>query len=218
MKKGYTHIGILLDESGSMGPTRKDVIGGFNTLIADQKKEPGKLTVSVAKFNSTGTYSTIHNMVDIDLIKDLSEEDYSPGGGTALLDSAAKFINEVGKSLSLLPEDERPEKVLITMITDGEENDSKEITRRVLADIIKEQESKYNWQFAYVGANQDAFAEAHSFGVTSNAVTYTSNSLGTRKLFKGMSDSVAYYRSASADTVYSLSQDQIDNAKVDDNS
>lgn len=212
MKAGYTHVAILLDESGSMGGTRKDVIGGFNTLIADQKKEAGKMTVSVSKFNSAGSYKAIEMMADINTIKDLTEEDYRPGGGTALLDSAAQFINEVGRPLAALPESERPEKVLVTMITDGEENDSKEISKAKLAEIIKEQESKYNWQFAYIGANQDAFAEASSFGVTKNAVTYTSNSMGTASLFGGISKSVARYRGAATSDSFNLTQDDIDNS------
>lgn len=215
MNNNYTHVSVLLDASSSMYSIKDDVIGGFNNLLNDQKKEVGKLSISVAQFASAGSYQVINEMSDLNSVKDLTEDSYITNGMTALLDGIAKTIRDTGKALSLLSESERPGKVLITIITDGGENDSKEETNKTIANSIKHQEEKYNWQFAYIGANQDAFSESSSFGLKTNSVNYSADILGTKKMFKGMSNTMSTFRSASVGTSYSLSQEDIDNAKVD---
>src|SRR5688572_2581845 len=140
MNTDYTHISILLDRSGSMDSIKDDVIGGFNSFIEEQKKVPGKLTVTLSQFDTD--YDVLFNSVDISKIPDIKGI-FQPRGMTALLDSAAKLIIDTGKSLAEMNDTDRPGKILFVMITDGHENASEEQTRDSLAKMIKHQEEKY---------------------------------------------------------------------------
>jgi hypothetical protein len=215
MNPNYTHTSILLDASGSMYSIKEDTIGGFNEFIEDQKKQDGKMTVTLAQFSYSNDYRTINEMSDVKDIFKLDESSYVTGGGTALLDSVAKLIKDTGNKLAALPEDERPGKVIVTIITDGGENASQEMTKQALADMIKHQEEKYNWNFSYIGANQDAFEEANSFGLASNTANFAANSKGVKQVFRGMSKSYASYRAdTTLESNYSLNQSDIDEADV----
>ena len=210
MKTNYTHIGILLDASSSMYSIQTDIIGGYNKLIDEQKLEKGDLTVSIAQFAGPGTFKVISDMKKISEVEALTTSNYVPNGNTALMDAATKFITDIGNKLSSLSEAEKPEKVLITLITDGEENASIESTKASLANLIKHQEEKYNWQFAFIGANQDSFAESSKIGITRNSVNYSADVLGVNKMFKGMSSKMSSYRGG--DITFELSQEDIDKA------
>ena len=148
MKKNYTHVAIVLDRSGSMGTIKNDIIGGFNQLIEDQKKETGEMTVTLVSFAEANDYTVIYNRVPIAEVKTLTSNDYRTAGGTALNDSFVRLINETGNDLRSLSEDNRPEKVLLVSITDGEENSSREFAgkegNQKLKELIKHQEDKYN--------------------------------------------------------------------------
>ena len=128
MKKNYEHVSILIDRSGSMNSIKNDVIGGFNHFIDEQKKVPGEMSVTLMSFASSGDTKKIYDTVKLDDIKPMDEGSYQTVGNTALVDSFVKLIQETGEKLKSLPETERPDKVLIVCITDGEENDSKEHT------------------------------------------------------------------------------------------
>lgn len=182
----YTHVVFILDKSGSMASTRDDVIGGFNSLMADQRKVDGKLTVTMCQFDTS--YSLCFNMVGSKEVQDLNHDTYRPGGGTALLDAVGRTINEVGDKLRALPGALRPGKVLVVVMTDGQENSSREFTRGQIREMITRQENEYKWNFIYVGANVDGFAEASAIGIrTSNALNYTGDSRGTRRGYEVLS-------------------------------
>lgn len=161
MKKDYTHISILIDESGSMRNIRETVISGINNFLKDQKLLPGHATVSLVKFASEHTISFLG--------KNLSEIDefysYNPNGNTALNDSLMFLIEETGKWLSLMKEDERPENVLFVVFTDGMENSSHKYKLSDVRRSIKHQEEKYSWKFLFLGANMDAQAVGGSYGM-----------------------------------------------------
>lgn len=192
MKKGYTHIAILLDSSGSMGSIKTDIVGGFNTFIDEQKKLDSETTVTLVQFDSD--YRSIYDTIDLKEIKELTISDYTTGGLTALNDSLATLINATGKQLAALPEEERPEKVLLVAITDGYENASKEYSTSQVKDMIKHQEDIYNWSVAYIGANQDSFAEAKTRGMSA-ALNFTADSKGIDTMYKSLSRSTVSYRS-----------------------
>lgn len=200
MKKDYTHISILLDRSGSMQSIKADVIGGINEFIEKQKQEPGDLTVSISQFDNE--YDVINDFVAINAITPINDETFVPRGMTALLDSTAKIINDTGKKLAALSEDQRPEKVLVAIITDGAENASKEITNTKLAEMIKHQEETYNWQFIYIGANQDSFATGQTLGMA-GGVNYSADTRGVKSLFRGFAAATTSYRSANVADVSS---------------
>lgn len=171
MKKGYTHVSFLLDRSGSMDTIKNDTIGGFNSFIEDQKKDDSECTFTLAQFDNL--YEVLYDFEDIKKINPLNGTSFSPRGSTALLDALGKLISDTGKKLSEMDEKDRPEKVLFIILTDGEENDSKEYNFDQISEKINHQEEKYNWKFVYLGANQDAIKEAMKFGVKSfNTMTY----------------------------------------------
>jgi hypothetical protein len=211
MKKNYTHVAILIDRSGSMGTIKDDVIGGFNQLISDQKKEPGELTVSLVQFDDNVgiQYETINDFSSLENVQLLNESNYVPRGGTPLNDSLAKLINETGAKLASMSEDSKPEKVLVVCITDGHENASKEYVgpsgKKALKEIIERQEKTYNWKFMYIGANQDSFAEGTERGMGAS-LNYSASKKGVNKMSKVFSASLSSYRSASPDKDFNLQE------------
>ena len=179
----YTHVSFILDESGSMGSVRDDVIGGFNTMMAEQRAAEGKLTVSLCKFGThlDNNYQKVYSCVVAAEVPDLSQATFAPSGGTPLLDAVGRHINELGNVLRSMPEQQRPSKVIVVIMTDGQENQSREFTSKAqIAEMIKRQEDEFSWTFVYMGANVDAFGESSAFGVSAkNAVAYTSSKRGT---------------------------------------
>ncbi len=162
-KQGLTEIVCVLDRSGSMESVREDSIGGFNRFLKDQKAAPGEARMTVTIFDTV--YEIIHDGKPIAEVPDLTHETYIPRGMTALLDAVGRTIDNVGARLKGLTEDERPEKVIFVILTDGQENASKEYTREKLLASINHQQEKYGWEFLYLGANQDAFAVARGIGI-----------------------------------------------------
>lgn len=169
----YTAMLFIVDESGSMISIGKDMEGGIKTMLEEQSKIPGKLTVDVAYFDSRFRYPT--SMVaaaeaDIQII---------PKGMTALHDAIVNATNQFGETLAALPEDERPGNVLVVIVTDGVENTSKENTREDVKNIITRQQDEYNWNYVFLGANQDAVLAGQSFGLRSgSSLTYDANAAG----------------------------------------
>ncbi len=164
MKSGYTHVTMLIDRSGSMVTIKDDAQGGINNLIADQKKLEGEMTLTLVEFNTY--YNVVHDMVDI---QNLNEEyTLTPMGMTALLDSLGKSIIDTGEKLKALKDEDRPETVLFVIVTDGQENSSLEFTTDQIKEMIKTQNDDYNWEFMYLGADVDSFAEATSIGIGYN--------------------------------------------------
>jgi hypothetical protein len=193
MKKDYAHVSILLDRSGSMSSIKNDVIGGFNNFIEDQKKVPGEMSVTLMSFSSHKDTTTIYDMVKLNTINPLTTENYHTTGSTALNDSFAQLIEETGKRLANISDADRPEKVLFVCITDGEENDSKEHSTEALKKIIDHQRDKYNWEFIYIGANQDSFAEAQKRGILRSA-NFKADSAGTTRAYASLSADTVKYR------------------------
>lgn len=176
MKSNYSEIVFILDRSGSMSGRENDVIGGFNSFIEEQKKVDGDCDVTLVQFDHE--YDTVYNKIPIQHVKNLTSDTYRPRGSTALFDAICKTIDDVGKRLARTKETNRPDNVIFVIVTDGEENNSKkylnfeDVTRRT-----EHQQSKYNWKFIYLGANQDAFARGNQmFGMSTNSVKYTFDS------------------------------------------
>lgn len=164
-----THIEFLLDRSGSMSSIRTDIEGGFDTYIADQKTQPGECTVSLAQFDDQ--YEVVYTALNIAEVPPL---DLHPRNMTALLDALGKSINALGTRLSALPEDQRPGTVIFAIMTDGVENASKEYNHSMIKDMITHQEKTYNWQFLYMGADQDAIEVGASMGIRADrSLTYS---------------------------------------------
>lgn len=213
MKKDLCEIVVILDESGSMSSVKNDTIGGFNTFLETHQKLPGFANLTFVKFDTS--YNIVYNGKDVKEVPPLNEDTYTPHGCTALLDAVGKTIDEVGIRLSNTNENERPEKVMFVILTDGEENSSREYHLDMIKEKIKHQTEKYNWDFIFLGANQDAWSSATSMGM-SNAINYAahdiSNTLKRTTLYS------ANFRSSSpenwnaidyAATSYSKSEEEI---------
>lgn len=188
----YTHLAIVLDRSGSMAATRNDVVGGLKTLIEEQQKQPGKCTLTLVQFDNMNPCDV---MVDMQPIAEVNPNrtDYDPRGGTPLRDAIGRCIVTTGAALAAMPEAERPGMVLVTIITDGEENSSREYSAALIAKMIKEQESKYGWKFNYIGANQDAVVVGSALGFdANNAATYGAEK--TAGVFKNLSGKMSSSR------------------------
>ena len=198
MKKNLTEMVFLLVRSGSMGGLTDDTIGGFNSMIEQQKKEDGEAYITTVLFNSNRF--VLHDHVDIQKIQPMTHADYMAYGMTALLDATGATIDSIGERLANTPEEERPEKVIFVITTDGYENDSREYTRDKIKEMIEHQQEKYSWVFMFLGANMDAVAEAGKYGIDSNfAATYTANNIGTSSVYACTSKSLSNLRSVSLD-------------------
>lgn len=215
MKTGYTHIAWVIDRSGSMEYIREQVIAGHNAFVEAQKNLEGSMTMTSIQFESGGwsqrgrtnsiVYDVVENHSNIADVKPLTRETYRPGGGTPLLDALGRAISETGTWLASLSEAQRPEKVLFMIYTDGEENSSQEYTAERIKALIQHQESKYSWQFSYLGANQDAFAEAAKIGIARGATgSFEATAKGTLESMERYTMSVASYRAAPAAAAFSM--------------
>lgn len=160
MRIDLTDITLVVDRSGSMESCKTEAQGGINAFIADQKTKAGEAVFSLLQFDTEYDY-VFHSKP----IKQVEKYELVPRGMTALLDAVGKAINETGTRLAAISEDQRPGLVVIAIITDGQENSSHEFTRAVIKTMIERQQKDYQWQFTFLGANQDAFAEAGSIGI-----------------------------------------------------
>lgn len=200
-----TEIVIILDRSGSMQSIKKDMEGAFDAFIKDQQALKEECRVSLIQFDNT--VQTVYENVNLDDVKPLIIE---PRGGTALLDAVGTTINAVGQRLAAMSEATRPTKVLVAIITDGEENASHEFTYEKIKAMVDHQTQKYNWQFAYMGANQDAFRVGGYMGISSNAIiNYQSTMDSVDLTTKSLSASTRAYRSNVVGASFNFSPDAV---------
>ena len=179
MKKGLTELVFILDRSGSMSGLEGDTIGGFNAMIRKQRKADGEACVSTVLFDNESV--VIHDRVDIRRVRPLTGADYSVRGCTALMDAIGKAIHHIGNVHKYAREEDRPERTLFVITTDGMENASHRYTAQQVKQMIERQKEKYGWEFIFLGANMDAVATASRFGIGEDrAVTYHSDREGTK--------------------------------------
>ena len=195
MKKGLTEIVFILDRSGSMSGLEKDTIGGFNSLIEKQKKEEGLCLVSTVLFDYDS--DVIHDRVDIHKVNPLTEKEYFARGSTALLDAIGRAIHHIGNVHKYARKEDRPEKTLFVITTDGMENSSRQYTYSKVKQLVQRQKEKYGWEFMFLGANIDALETAESFGIDRDmAVDYKNDAAGTALNYQVLSDTIKSVRRA----------------------
>jgi len=197
MKKGLTELVFILDKSGSMGGLEKDTIGGYNSMFEKQKAVEGECHITTVLFDNN--YELLHDRIDIRAVAPITEKEYFVGGSTALLDAVGRTINKIGNVQKNTADDYRAEKVMFVIITDGEENSSREYSADKVKAQIERQKAKYGWEFIFLGANIDAVETAGRFGIGADrAVDYLADSEGTSLNFKAMSAAVAEFRECAA--------------------
>ena len=189
MSKGYTEIIYILDRSGSMGGLESDTIGGFNSMMEQQKKTGEKAVVSTVLFDDV--CEVIHDRVPIEKIEKMTDKQYYVRGCTALLDAVGGAIHHIGNVHKYAREEDRPEKTIVVITTDGMENASCKYSRDKIEKMVKRQQKKYGWEFIFIGANIDAYAEAQKYGIRKDrAVNYVCDDIGTANVYAGVSKAV----------------------------
>jgi len=189
MKKNLTEIVFILDRSGSMAGLEKDTIGGFNSMIEKQRRHEGEAYISTVLFDN---YSeVIHDRVPLGKVPQLTEKDYYVRGCTALLDAVGSAVHHIGNVHKYAREEDRPEKTIFVITTDGMENASRSYSYEKVRSMIEERKETYGWEFLFLGANIDAAKEAARFGIHADrAADYHADSQGTEVLYEAMGDAL----------------------------
>ena len=193
----YTELVFILDRSGSMSGLEADTIGGFNSLIAKQKKVAGRAVVSTVLFDDR--IEVLHDRVPLERIEPLTDRDYYVRGCTALLDALGGGIHHIGNVHKYARPEDRPEKTLFVITTDGMENASRRYTAEKVKAMVERQKARYGWEFLFLGANMDAVEVAGRVGIGADrAATYRCDEEGTALNFEVISDAVRHVRACSA--------------------
>ncbi len=196
MKVDYTHIAVILDRTGSMESIRDDTIGGFNAFLNEQKGEPGTASLTLVQFDSQDPYEVIHRFREIKAVPELSRETFVPRASTPLLDAIGRGINDLEHGLSELDEEMRPKRVVMVIITDGQENASREFNKNQVQKMIKEKQEELNWQFVFLSADLDAIQDAIQSGIRAqSAMAFSKDAQGTAAAWSSASARISEYRS-----------------------
>ena len=195
MKKNLTELVFILDRSGSMAGLEKDTIGGFNAMIGKQKAEAGEAIISTVLFDNES--EVIHDRLNLDQIPKLTEKEYYVRGCTALLDAVGGAIHHIGNVHKYAREEDRPEKTLFVITTDGMENASSRYSYEKVKSMITRQKEKYGWEFLFLGANIDAAKEAARFGIAADrAADYHADPIGTGVIYEAVNETVCSFRAS----------------------
>lgn len=199
MRKGLTELVFILDRSGSMSGLEADTIGGFNSLVGKQKKEDGEALISAVLFDDQT--EVLYDRVSLNRIEPMNDKQYYVRGCTALLDALGGAIHHIGNVHKYAREEDRPEKTIFIITTDGMENASRRYTYEKVKNLVERQRNKYGWEFLFLGANMDAISVAGRFGVQANrAVNYECDSEGTQLNYEVLSKAVSRVRACAAPT------------------
>ncbi len=199
MKNAKTHISILLDRTGSMESIRDDVIGGFNTFLKNQKKEKEKASLTLVQFDTQDPYEIIHWLKPVKDIPELNKKTYEPRAATPLLDAMGRGINDLEKCISKMKKSERPEKLVMVVITDGQENSSVEFKKGQIVKMIKQKQKKDDWQFVFLSADLDSIDDAGEYGFhNASTMAFDKDAKGIAGAFDSLSYQVSEYRTDKA--------------------
>lgn len=169
MKEGYAEVAFVLDETGSMHDIKEDTIGGFNQWLEEQKQVDVEETrfslVLFSKIQGEKTYRMKYDGVPIEEVEELDESTYRPRGTTPLLDAIGITIDSLGTRLDKMDQDDRPESVIVAILTDGLENASEEYTLERVKEMVTHQQEKYGWNSIFLGCGIDAFAASAQMGI-----------------------------------------------------
>ena len=188
--KNYTDLNIIVDRSGSMGSIASDMEGGIGTFLETERKTGDRTVVSYFTFDDQ------YEAVFTD--KEITDEIgiiIQPRGLTALWDAVGKTIAAVGEKLAKMNEDDRPNRVLFMIITDGQENCSKEYTKDAVKAMIKTQRETYAWDFAFLGTTEDIMMQGSDIGIAKGSgLQYEATQAGILRSFATVSNSYQSYK------------------------
>ena len=194
MNPNKTAVICVIDKSGSMSSVKDDTIGSFNEFLLEQQKLEGECLLTLTLFSTD--YVIVHKNVPVADVEPLTKDTYFPGGNTALIDAICRSIDEVGAELTVMPEDERPGKVIMMILTDGMENASKEYSHVDVKKKIATQKDEFSWEFIYLGADINSEKHAEAMGISAqHFCAYSATGAGTRKGMMKAGRAVSAYRS-----------------------
>lgn len=200
-----TDITIILDRSGSMESIKEATITAFNLFIKQQKEDGLPTNLSFIQFDDQYEQNFVEK--NIHLVKELNAQTFQPRGMTALLDAIGSTIKAAKKRIK--KSEIKPDKVILTIITDGYENASTKYTREKIFKMIRKREEKDNWKFLFLAANQDAIYEGSKFGIHEDrAMTYRQDYMGTRDAFNSISQKVSSFKSGFNDNLFFDDEDR----------
>lgn len=192
MQKDLTELVCILDKSGSMSGLETDTIGGFNSMLKKQKNQEGACFITTVLFDNT--YTLLHDRIDIRAVKAIGAKEYLVGGSTALLDAIGKTINKIDNAQKSITSAFQAEQVLFVIITDGQENSSREYSAETIKEMIKSKQ-KTNWEFIFLGANIDAVESAAQFGIApEHAQDFHADAEGIQVNFESVCETVCQIR------------------------
>lgn len=198
MNNQLTEIAFILDRSGSMESCKQAAIEGFNQFLKDQQDTPGNARLTLVLFDDQ--YEVPHYSVPLEEMLPLDDQTYQTRGSTALLDAIGRTIDELGARLASQPEEQRPGLVIVSILTDGLENSSQQFTIAEISAKIAHQRDTYQWNFLFLGANQDAIASAAQINIHArDAATYSSDAIGTSSGQRAMSRKMRALRTTAYD-------------------
>jgi hypothetical protein len=215
MKNDYTHIAVILDRTGSMETIRDDTIGGFNAFLNAQKGAPGLASLTLVQFDSQDPYEIVYHFKPLADVPELTRETFVPRANTPLLDAIGRGINDLEKSLADITEAERPSRVVMVLITDGQENASREFRKDQIEKMIKEKQEKSAWQFVFLSADLAAIGDALATGMrAASTLAHDKDSHGVGAAWAALSRSVSDYRSGNKEDV-SFSEEDRSEQKIE---
>ncbi len=195
MKKNLTEMVFILDRSGSMAGLEADTIGGFNSMIAQQREEQGEALVSTVLFDHES--EVLHDRVPLEKIAPMTRAQYRVRGCTALIDALGSAIHHIGNVHKYAREEDVPEHTVFVITTDGMENASHRYTADQVRDMVKRQKEKYGWEFLFLGANIDAVSTAARYGIAEDrAANFRNDAKGQALVYEAMSGAVASVRAS----------------------
>ena len=197
MKKNLTELVMILDRSGSMGGLESDTIGGYNSMLKKQREEDGEVLVSTVLFDDRS--EVLYDRVPLEKMPQMTEKEYYVRGCTALLDAVGGAIRHIASVHKYAREEDRPEKTIFVITTDGLENASREYSYGRVKKMVEQQKEKYGWEFLFLGANIDAIETAGRFGISADrAANYNSDREGTALNYEVLAETVCKMRVAAA--------------------
>ena len=193
MKNNVTELVFILDRSGSMNGLEGDTIGGFNALLEKQKKQDGQVFVSTVLFDTES--KVLHDRIPLERVAPMTEQDYTVGGCTALLDALGDAIRHIVNIHKYARPEDVPARTVFVITTDGQENASRQYTSDKVKRMIEKEKEQYGWEFLFIGANIDAVETGARFGIDRSHVSnYKADAQGTEILYGCVAEAVSQVR------------------------
>lgn len=168
MTRDATEIVVVADRSGSMMGLIDEMTKGFNGFIDEQRKDPSPASVTLVLFDNEVT--TVYEGKALAEVPRLTREVYFARGSTALNDALGMAISKTGARLAAMKEEDRPNKVIVMVMTDGEENCSREYNSQQIKDMVKLQQETYSWKFMFLGVDIDAYGMGQKYGLQASSI------------------------------------------------